>query len=214
MSTNATICPGRPDSINISVMKQQLKQALSQREKKRIVKPDHILAAVLVPLYYKDGQIHILFTKRTDTVKTHKGHVCFPGGGYEESDNTLLNTALRESNEEIGLSPEDIEIIGELDDIASLTTNYIISPFVSFIPWPYEFTLSSYEAERLIEVPIQVLLDRNCVNKGTELWGGELVTAYFYQYRGDIIWGATARILSQFLDIYVQASKDSQVKDL
>ena len=121
---------------------------------------------------------------------------------------------MRESNEEIGLSPEDIEIIGELDDIASLTTNYIISPFVSFIPWPYEFTLSSYEAERLIEVPIQVLLDRNCVNKGTELWGGELVTAYFYQYRGDIIWGATARILSQFLDIYVQASKDSQVKDL
>ena len=182
-------------------MKRKLQQLLSERKKRSIVEPSHISAAVLMPIYYKDGQYHILFTKRTDTVKTHKGHVCFPGGGYEEGDATLADTALREAAEEVGLRPEDAEIIGELDDIASLTTNYVISPFVAFIPWPYEFTLNEEEAERIIEVPIPVLLDRNNLQKGTEFMEGASVTSYFYHYQGDIIWGATARILTQFLDI-------------
>ena len=193
-------------------MKRKLQQLLSERKKRSIVEPSHISAAVLMPIYYKDGQYHILFTKRTDTVKTHKGHVCFPGGAYEEGDATLADTALREADEEVGLRPEDAEIIGELDDIASLTTNYVISPFVAFIPWPYEFTLNEAEAERIIEVPIPVLLDRNNLHEGTEFMEGASVTSYFYHYRGDIIWGATARILTQFLDIYAQIPKDSQLK--
>lgn len=186
-------------------MKLKLQQLLSERTKKHIVEPDCIASAVLVPIYIKDGQYHILFTKRTDTVKTHKGHMCFPGGGYEEEDITLARTALREASEEIGLRPEDAEIIGELDDIASLTTNYVISPFVAFIPWPYQFTLNAQETERILEAPITALLDGNNLQKGTEVMGDVSVTSYFYHYRGDIIWGATARILAQFLDIYAQA---------
>ena len=187
-------------------MKQQLRQALSQRKKKRISEPGRISSAVLMPIFCKDGQYHILFTKRTDTVKTHKGHICFPGGTYEEDDDSLAFTALRETAEEVGLRPEDVEIIGELDDLTSLITNYVISPFVGFIPWPYEFILNEKEAERILEVPISALLDGNCVHKGTEFMEGESVTSYFYHYRGDIIWGATARILTQFLDIYLQVT--------
>ena len=189
-----------------------MRQILSQRKKKRISEPGYISSAVLMPIFCKDGQYHILFTKRTDMVKTHKGHICFPGGTYEEDDVSLAFTALRETAEEVGLRPEDVEVIGELDDLTSLTTNYVISPFVGFIPWPYEFILNEKETERILEVPISVLLDGNCVHKGTEFMEGESVTSYFYHYRGDIIWGATARILTQFLELYIQAIEENTTK--
>ena len=182
-------------------MKEQLRKILAKRQKKQIVESGHISSAVLMPLYRKDGMYYMLFTKRTDKVNTHKGHVCFPGGGFEERDGSLAFTALRETEEEIGMKPDDVEIIGELDDVTSLTTNYIISPYVAFIPYPYNFTLNEWETERIIEVPIAVLLDRNCMHTGTDIMLGESTTSYFYHYKGDIIWGATARILTQFLDI-------------
>jgi len=191
-------------------MKQQLRRVLSQRKKKRLPEAGRISSAVLLPIFCKDELYHILFTKRTDMVKTHKGHICFPGGTYEEEDGTLSFTALRETAEEVGLRPEDVEIIGELDDVGSLTTNYVISPFVGFIPWPYNFVLNEKETERILEVPVSALLDGNCVHKGTEFMEGESVTSYFYHYRGDIIWGATARILTQFLDILVKVTKESK----
>ena len=185
-------------------MKQQLRQALSSREKQIIIDNSRVAAAVLLPIYQKEGQYHILFTKRTDKVKEHKREISFPGGAYEEEDGTLLTTALREITEEIGLMAEDVEVVGELDDTASLVSNYIISPFVGFIPWPYQFIADKYEVEELIEVPIPALLDSDCVYQETEIIDDEEVTLYFYHYRGEVIWGATARILKQFLDIFTQ----------
>ena len=188
------------------MVKEKLRDLLTSREKKRVEKPGGINSAVLVPIYCQDGELHILFTKRTEKVKTHKGHVCFPGGSCEEFDESLELTAIRETEEEIGLPAGDIEIIGELDDVASLTTNYIISPFVGFITYPYDFVLNEFEAERIIEVRISDLLDDAHLHKGTEFMAGESITSYFYHYKGDIIWGATARILSQFLDVYSHAT--------
>jgi 8-oxo-dGTP pyrophosphatase MutT (NUDIX family) len=189
-------------------MKQQLRQSLSRRQKKHIVDPNRVPSAVLVPVYYKEGQYHVLFIKRAETVKTHKGQISFPGGTYQEGDRTMLDTARRESTEEIGLMANDVEVLGELDDITTLTSNYIVSPFVAFFTWPYQFKLDGREIEEIIEMPITALLDRDCLQAGMRTAGDNVVTSYSYHYQDRVIWGATARILKQFLDIFTQCVKE------
>jgi len=188
-------------------IKRKLKQALSQRHKQHIVDASRVLSAVLVPIYYKQGQYYILFTKRTELVKEHKGDISFPGGAYQEGDETLANTALRECSEEIGLTAGDVEILGELDDTITTSSNYIISPFVAFIPSPYQFSLNVEEAEETIEIPISTLSDKGCLRQQTETIGGKIVTSPLYYYQGRIIHGATARILNQVLDIFDRVKK-------
>jgi len=91
---------------------KSLKQALSRRRKRHIVDGSRLQSAVLVPIFQKQGQYHVLLTQRTDKVKEHKGEISFPGGACEEADGTLVNTALRESAEEIGLAAEAVEVLG------------------------------------------------------------------------------------------------------
>ena len=182
-------------------VQQKLKQLLSQRQKHRIVDVSRMSAAVLLPIYCKQGEYYLLFTKRTQKVKAHKGQISFPGGA-QEVDETLVDAALRECAEEIGLGTGEVEILGELDDTISLTSNYIISPFVGLIPWPYQFKVNDEEIEELIEVPISALLNSSHQYHETEVIDGEAVTSYSYHYQGRVIWGATARILQQFLDIF------------
>lgn len=191
-------------------MKQRLKRILSQRQKRHIVDMSRVLAAVLLPIYYTQDQYYVLFTKRTRKVKEHKGQISFPGGVYQEGDGTLVNTALRECTEEIGLMANDIEVLGELDDTLSRTSNYVISPFVAVIPWPYQFRVNKEETEELVEAPISELLDKSSLRRKTEIIDGERVTSYFYHYQDRVIWGATARILNQFLNIYTQATSHEQ----
>jgi len=185
-------------------MEQRLRQALSNRQKQYITEPGLVPSAVLLPLYYKEGQYYLLFIKRTERVKEHKGQISFPGGAYEEEDGTLLNTALRENAEEIGLAPGEVEILGELDDTITWTSDYVISPFVAIIPWPYQFKMDEEEVDEIIEVPISMFLDKNYMRQETEVIDGEAVTLYYYHYQGRVIWGATARILNQFLDIFIR----------
>ena len=188
-------------------MKQKLRPFLSRRQKRHIIDASRISAAVLLPIYWKQEGYYLLFTKRTQKVKEHKGQISFPGGAYQEGDGTLVNTALRECGEEIGLMAEEVEVLGELDDTISRTSNFIISPFVALIPWPYHFRMDKGEVEELIEVPISVLLNKGCQHQESEIIDGKAVTSYFYHYQGRVIWGATARILKQFLDIYTQVTR-------
>ena len=191
-------------------MKEKLKQAFSERKKRYITDDGLVKAAVLVPIYLKNGQCHILFTKRTETVKVHKGQISFPGGAYEEVDRTLVNTALRESVEEIHLDKGMVEVLGELDDATTVTSNYVISPFVGVIPWPYDFALDKREVEEIIEVPITALLDKNAVQEVRKSINGTEATLYYYHYQGRIIWGATAAILRQFLDIFTEVNESGE----
>jgi len=186
-------------------VKQRLRQILSQRQQQHIIDTSRVPSAVLVPIYIKRGKYYILFTKRTETVKEHKGQISFPGGTYEERDKTLLNTALRESFEEIGLTSGDVEVLGKLDDYPSMTSNYIITPFVCLIPWPYQFKIDREEVEEIIEAPIAALMNDNNLRLETEILNKKTITLYFYHYQDKIIWGATARILNKFLDIFDQA---------
>ncbi len=183
-------------------MEQRLKQALSRRQKHQITGAKLVPSAVLVPIYNKEGQYYILFTQRTERVKEHKGQISFPGGAFQKGDKTLVDTALRESAEEIGLAPGEVKILGELDDTVTTTSNYIVSPFVGLIPWPYRFKVDGWETGEIIEVPISALLDKGSLRQETKIIDGQAVTSYSYHYQGRVIWGATARILHQFLDIF------------
>jgi 8-oxo-dGTP pyrophosphatase MutT (NUDIX family) len=185
---------------------EKLREFLARRQKKTITDPKRMPSAVLVPIYNKEGQCHILFTQRTDNVKEHKGQISFPGGARQDGE-SLLDTALRESQEEVSLSPADVEILGELDDTATLTSNFVVTPFIGVIPWPHNLKADGWETDELIEVPIAALLDKKAREDKNEVIGGKPVTSYFYHYGDRVIWGATARILHQFLELYQRAMK-------
>ncbi len=182
-------------------MRERIRSILSQREKRRIIDLDAVPSAVLVPIFEKDGEDHILFTKRTDTVEHHKGQISFPGGKRNIEDETLLHTALRESFEEVGIRPEDVDVLGDLDDEKTYVSNYIVSPYVGVIPYPYDFKTSPDEVQGLLEVPVSVLLDKNNLREEIETSGEKRYRAYYYYYGEDIIWGATSRILKRFFDL-------------
>lgn len=183
------------------LQKERISRILSQRERQTIVFTDAPLApaAVLVPLYEKRGEYYILFTRRTERVEHHKGQICFPGGARHEGDRSLLDAALRETFEEVGVKPEDVEVLGELDRMATLTSNFLISPFVGIIPYPYEFTVSEDEIQELVEVPISALLDEKNYREESQVYEGKPYLASFFEHEGKVIWGATAVILKQFL---------------
>jgi 8-oxo-dGTP pyrophosphatase MutT (NUDIX family) len=191
-------------------MEKRLRQALSHRQKLYISDPRRVSSAVLIAIYRKQGQPHILFIQRTDRVKDHKGQISFPGGAYEDGDENLLQTALREATEEVGLMTEDVEVLGELDDFRTIGSNYVISPFIAKIPWPYQFKVDGWETEEIIEVPISVLLDKSNVRRSKDFLEGEEIDQYYYHYQDKVIWGATARILKQLLDILADILGDEE----
>ncbi len=178
----------------------QIRTILSSRKRRVIEHPRFSHAAVLVPLFEKGADCHLLFTKRSDHVKYHKGEISFPGGVVDEEDLELISTALREAHEEIGLKEEDVQIIGILDDIVTIT-EFIVTPIVGLFPYPYPFKVSEVEIAELIEVPLSSLLDDACFSQREIIRSSQTEVVYAYQYEKHIIWGATARILKQFLDL-------------
>src|SRR4030065_2891702 len=120
-------------------MERKIKERLARQEKVRIHDGRLKKAAVLIPLFKKDGESYILFTRRTDTVEHHKDQISFPGGRQDKKDKDLLATALREAREEMGIEEKDVHILGELDDICTATTDFCVSPFVALLPYPYPY---------------------------------------------------------------------------
>jgi 8-oxo-dGTP pyrophosphatase MutT (NUDIX family) len=184
----------------------QIGTILSSRKRRVIEHPPFSHAAVLVPLFKKGDGCHLLFTKRSDQVKHHKGEISFPGGVVDEEDLELINTALREAHEEIGLKQNDVQIIGILDDIVTIT-EFIVTPIVGLFPYPYPFKVSEVEIAELIEVPLSSLLREKSFSEKEIIRGGQKEAVYAYEYEKHIIWGATARILKQFLDLIPSAKK-------
>jgi 8-oxo-dGTP pyrophosphatase MutT (NUDIX family) len=180
-------------------MEAELKAFLSQRKKEVIIEKSRTPSAVLVPLYKDKGEYHIVFIRRSITVPTHQGQIAFPGGARHPSDKTLQDTALRETEEEIGVKQSDVTVLGELDDQITTTSNFILTPFVGVIPWPYTFTLSKREVERLIFIPIQHLMDDGHRKPEMEMLESKEYPSFAYYYQGKRIWGATARVLFKLL---------------
>jgi len=179
---------------------EQLRKVLNTRNRRIIEQPPLAHAAVLIPLFKKGQDCHIIFTKRSDNVRYHKGEISFPGGVFDERDLELQRTALREAFEEVGLRENDVQIIGVLDDIITVT-QFIVTPFVGLFSYPYPFKLSTIEIAELIEVPLSSLLGDDCFSEREIIRGTRKEVVFAYQYGNHIIWGATARILKQFLDL-------------
>lgn len=184
-----------------TLLKQRLREALSHRERRIIIADGFSPAAVLLPIYEKDGEYHILFTKRTQKVEHHKGQISFPGGVYDAGDSDLAATALRETFEEIGVCPADVEVLGQLDTQTTRSSNFAVLPLVGAITYPCQFTINRIEVEELIEVPLSALSDRDCLREEPPDYESGDQPRYFYYYRDHVIWGLTARILKQFLDV-------------
>ncbi|MGQ9545608.1 MAG: NUDIX hydrolase [Dehalococcoidia bacterium] len=172
-------------------MKQQLEKLLRSRQKKTIAEGKRRASAVLIPLLRSQGEYYVLLTERSQQVDFHKGQVCFPGGTREPRDSSLLQTALRESQEEIGLKPEHVEVLGELDDEMTLTSNYVIRPFLALVPSAYPLKADGKEVQEIFSVPLSFLMDERNFDRDSST----------YRYRGHVIWGATARILRQLVDL-------------
>jgi len=188
-------------------MREKLRRALTARQRLSINGMGLTEAAVLIPIFCKDGEYHILFTKRSDRVMHHKGQISFPGGARSQGDASLRDTAIRESWEEIGLKPKDAEIVGELDDTPTTTSGFCIAPFVAFIPYPYKLSLSPYEISEAFSVPVSALLHKAKRKKERYTFGGRAFVGYSYEYEGRVIWGATAKIVQQLLEVWESACR-------
>ncbi len=157
-------------------------------------------AAVLVPLYERDGQAWVVLIKRPETMSSHRGEIAFPGGKFDAGvDSDLRATALREAHEEIGLDPDLVEVVARLDGIGTVATRFTITPFVGFLNGRPALTPSPSEVVRIMEVPLSELLDPDIYRE--ERWDTHTdnFDVHFYDLDDETVWGATARILTTFL---------------
>ena len=187
--------------MDLEALRTRLDAALSRRPRAVLDRSDLVSAAVLVPITDHDGP-HVVFTKKTSDVPHHKGQFSFPGGIVDVRDGSRVETALREAWEEIHLPAEAVEVLGLLDDTPTRATNFIITPVVGIVRDPVELRPDGREIERVLEVPLDLLRDPTIFR--TEIWerGGEPHAVHFFRVSvEDVVWGATARILRQFLDL-------------
>lgn len=158
-------------------------------------------AAVLLPLYETPAGPHLLLCQRTEAVPTHKGQIGFPGGGAASDDPDLAATALREAQEEIGLPPGEVTLLGRLDDTLAVSSRHVVRPFVGLVPHPYPYRLDPFEVVEILPFPLRPLLHGAPFRE--EVWEreGRSVPVLFTQHAGRTVWGLTARILKQFVDL-------------
>ena len=155
-------------------------------------------AAVLVPLVWHDDEWHLLFTRRTDRVESHKGQVSFPGGACEEGETTPEQTALREAHEEVGINPKDVKVLGRLANM--ITISYFrVTPVVGVIEWPYVFRVENAEVARVFTMPLAWLAQPSNRWQFSVPIANRSVIVY-HPYDGELLWGATARMTVDFLE--------------
>ena len=156
-------------------------------------------AAVLVPLVRHDEEWHVLYTRRTDRVESHKGQVSFPGGACDEGETTPEQTALREAQEEIGLNPGDIKVLGKLSTMITITY-FRVTPVVGVVKWPAVFKVGEHEVARIFTIPLLWLA--NPSNRWQfERPGTDRTLIAYHPYDGELLWGATARMTVDFLKV-------------
>ncbi|HDS17087.1 MAG TPA: CoA pyrophosphatase [Proteobacteria bacterium] len=169
--------------------------------KAQVISSDEaVRAAVLCPLYVDGGELKILFIKRSQTVKNHKGEISFPGGVRDSRDESLEATSTRETEEEIGVKSRDITIFGGLDEI-NTTTGFLVSPFIGTIPYPYPFRLSADEVDDLISVPLDEFFHPRNEIDFFYFNGHQNSAQLAYHINGVTIWGATAKIVWQIIHL-------------
>src|SRR3954451_6512514 len=171
---------------------------LTPQEAAEMDAPGQKDAAVLVPLYVDGGELNAVFTKRREDLRRHAGEISFPGGRQDDPDEDLRFTALREAEEEIGLPTSDVELIGALPPVGTFVTNYKIHPFVGAIEPGKQWELQPTEVEIVLEFSLRDLVRgyemKRLIRRGVP------IKTPTYTVEGNLIWGATARIVQDMLE--------------
>ena len=162
-------------------------------------------AAVLVPFHEQDGEAQLILTKRPDTMPSHRGEIAFPGGRFQEGTDTgMVDTALRETEEEIGIPASEIEVVAELDTLATVASRFSVTPFVGLLAPDPVLRPDPREVVKVLHVPISELLDEEVYREERwefsgptpPGWGDDPDRAiHVFELEGETVWGATARIL-------------------
>jgi 8-oxo-dGTP pyrophosphatase MutT (NUDIX family) len=156
-------------------------------------------AAVLVPVFTRDGEPHVLMTRRRDDLRLHPGQISFPGGRIDPTDKDALAAALREAEEEIGLVPADVEVLGRLGEALVVTSGFRLTPWVGVVPYPYPYVAQPDEVAGLVEFSVADLLAPGSHRVGTREVFGMVHEVHTFDVGGNVVWGATARILHELL---------------
>lgn len=178
--------------------KERIRRRLLRIPQRRNPTASKAQAAVLMGLLDRGGEPSFLLTKRTQEVATHKGQICFPGGVEERGDRSLWQTALRETDEEVGIEPDYVELLGRFHDYHAVT-DIRVACYVGYLKPGFSLTPSPSEVDRVLQVPYAFFRDTRPVVE-TRHRGGRPIPVYFYDYQGDSVWGLTARMIKDLLD--------------
>jgi len=180
----------------------RVEQALADYTPRKVENPTAAAAAVLVLIHPRGGEPHVIFTERTNHVEHHKGQMSFPGGACDDSDDCHETTALRETWEEIGVEREHVRVIGSLDDMVTIS-NFRVTPFVGVLEFEgaYPYSINDHEVARIVEVPLSFLLEEGNMELEVRQHQGREVLVPAFSYNGHRIWGATARMLHQLIEL-------------
>jgi len=178
-----------------------IRRRLTGRSRRVITDPQQRRAAVLVPLFREGAETYVLFTRRTETVEHHRGQISLPGGEEDALDRGPAETALRETEEELGIPRGEVRVLGLLDDVYTFVSGFVITPVVGTISHPITLQVNPHEIAEVLSVPLNVFRDpaRQRVEV-RERPTGERVEVLFYDHGPHEIWGATARIMKMFID--------------
>ena len=181
----------------------RLRALLAARPAIDIDAPQYRRAAVLIPLIRNGDGWSLLFTRRAANLAAHSGQIAFPGGAVEEGE-ALADAATREADEEVGIPPSAVEVIGRLDDVVT-NSGFLVAPFAGVIRERVAYAMQEGEVVEIFEVPIEALLDLRNPEVRYVAFRNRRYPAYFYRYAEYEIWGLTGRMLKAFLDLVWRA---------
>jgi len=210
----------------VEILRELFQNPLPGKDSHRLMAPSRIFtgekypdprfakdSSVFIILFKKDGQIYIPLIKRTEYVGAHSGQISLPGGKYEPTDKSLLDTAYRETEEEIGISREMITYTGTLTTLYIPNSNFNVVPHVGVLNGEPIFTPNKREVERIITLPLRILTDNSSIKRFERTVHGKVISAPYYSYKDNRIWGATAMILSEFAEMIKHSSLIGETED-
>ena len=183
----------------IDDLKRDIRRRLADSSPRVLTKNYTAEAAVLISVFQRGDEPSFLLTQRTQEVATHKGQISFPGGLRDETDSSLHETALRETEEEVGISADWVEILGQCDEYRS-KTNLLVTPFVGFIKEGFTVSPNPQEVERIVEIPFH-FFSQTTPREELRQRHGRQRTLYFYKYESEVVWGLTAAIIRDLMKL-------------
>jgi 8-oxo-dGTP pyrophosphatase MutT (NUDIX family) len=205
--------PDPSPTTDVPPLLEALKAVLERRSRgfaSARVRPQRRAAGVLVLFYQRQGELSIVFFKRTEKVPTHKGQVAFPGGSGDHGDRDLEDTALREANEELGIDPSRVVMLGPLQPFDTYISNFMVSPFCGYLlDADPKFEPQPFEVEEVFEIPLSKLRDERYRHRGRVPGFNVPIPLPYYKIDGAIIWGASGGVLQELLDALDEADAAS-----